>query len=176
MPDVDPLIFSVFLAIFLFNGGVKLAIDQLIGLVTHFKRLKATVHSTYSLEYDKLQTSVRSDGIRPEAFAVNRQPTDQLEYPLTRDLIQLSDEEATLIELALSLAESFQGRRAFQADQIRDIMWSGEPCPKCGHPTVTKNRANLREKRIARRIKLATSHMRQEAQTCYQRQRPDGRV
>lgn len=52
---VDSMIFAVALSLFLLIGALKLIIEQLITLVVLFKKLKATIRSSYSLETGQLE-------------------------------------------------------------------------------------------------------------------------
>ena len=61
MSGPEWLILWVAPAIFLLIAAAKLIIEELISLVTLFKKLKATIGSEYSLESGKLRVRERKD-------------------------------------------------------------------------------------------------------------------
>ena len=115
MPGLESLIFSAALAAFLSTGAAKLIIEQLISLVTLFKKLKATIKCDYSLESAKLEMRVlcERDGF---SRATRRKKIEaaRVRIGTVKEFLGMSDEEAAFVELKLTLCESLKKYRINQ--------------------------------------------------------------
>ncbi len=71
MPDLESLIFSMALILFLLIGSAKLIIEELIALVMMFKKLKATIDSDYSLLTGKLEVPSEVHGQTQRTISID---------------------------------------------------------------------------------------------------------
>lgn len=108
MPSIDSQVFSFALSTFLFFGSANLTVELMISFVVLCKKLKATLHSHYSLESGKLEVP----------GAPHRNDTPGMSASLVAQIIALSPAERRTIR---SILEISSGSDSLISNQDRGL-------------------------------------------------------